>query len=594
MFKNIALTILAAGLIVLSAACGGANPTEAPVPTEPVSSPTVELPTTPTHPVEVPTEAPGTDSHPFTPAQGGNLAVSDNEFFAAAGICVVCHQNTLDAAGNDVSNGEYWRSTMMANAAKDPYYLAGVSMNVTSYPEYTHAIEEKCSTCHMPMAHFSDVATSDPNIVTISTGSILPQQHSSSLMGFSCDDCHEIKNIIFGSGSFYDMQNPLNTLSQDGVSCTVCHQIQDEGLGEAASFSGNPVFDMQTPMGERDLFGRWTPDQAGITSMAGISGFVPTQGNHLVESELCATCHNLYTNYVLNDGTLSDDLFPEQTAYFEWLNSDHATQSTCQDCHMPPAEGEIVIASMGSEIPRSPYAKHNFVGGNAYMLDILKNFGGEFGVQADTTHFDASIERTLTQLQNEAATLTITTPTLSGTTLSFDITINTLTGHKFPTGYPSRRAWIQVKVKDSSGQIVFTSGEVNADGSIVGNDNDTNPLAFEPHYDEIISPDQVQIYEGIMSDVNGEVTTVLLAASSYLKNNRLLPAGFDKTAVTADIAPGTASLADDDFIGGGDTVSYHLDMGTASGPFTVEVSLLYQSIASRWAQGCRYGRHGPG
>ena len=125
---------------------------------------------------------------------------------------------------------------------------------------------------------------------------------------------------------------------------------------------------------------------------------------------------------------------------------------------------------------------------------------------------------------------------------------------------------------------------MNADGSIVGNDNDTNPLAFEPHYDEIISPDQVQIYEGIMSDVNGEVTTVLLAASSYLKNNRLLPAGFDKTAVTDDIAPGTASLADDDFIGGGDTVSYHLDMGTASGPFTVEVSLLYQSIASRWAK----------
>ena len=116
---------------------------------------------------------------------------------------------------------------------------------------------------------------------------------------------------------------------------------------------------------------------------------------------------------------------------------------------MPPAEGEVDIATTGSDTLRSPYAKHNFVGGNAYMLDILKNFGGELGVQADTTHFDASIERTLTQLQSEAVTIAITEPTLADTTLSFDVTITTLTGHKFPTGYPSRRAWIQVKIKNS-------------------------------------------------------------------------------------------------------------------------------------------------
>jgi len=218
------------------------------------------------------------------------------------------------------------------------------------------------------------------------------------------------------------------------------------------------------------------------------------------------------------------------------------------------------------------------------MLNILKNFGGESGVQANEAQFDATIERTLAQLQSAAANLEVSQPTMAGSTLSFDVTINTLTGHKFPSGFPSRRAWIEVKVTDSAGKVVFTSGEANPDGSINGNDNDADPALFEPHYDQITSPDQVQIYEDIMGDVEGNVTTVLMAAASYLKDNRLLPAGFDKTAAPADITPSADAMADDDFLGGSDTVSYNLDLGGASGPFTVEVTLLYQSIASRWAQ----------
>jgi hypothetical protein len=367
----------------------------------------------------------------------------------------------------------------------------------------------------------------------------------------------------------------------DGVSCSLCHQIQDKTLGETSSFSGNPVFDMQTPMGERELFGRWIPLDPGSV-MANTSGFVPVQGDHIVQSEICATCHNLYTNYVLKNDKWSEDLFPALTTYSEWLNSNLAAQTTCQGCHMPPADGEVVLANTGSDILRSPYAKHNFVGGNVFMLDVLSNFGGELGVQADTTQFDATISRTLEQLQTQTAKVDISEPTLEDKILKFDVTTNVLTGHKFPTGYPSRRAWLHVTVKDSSGTIVFESGEVGTDGAIKGNDNDTNPLAFEPHFDEINSPDQVQIYEGIMQDLNGDVTTVMMSATSYAKNNRLLPVGFDKTAVADDIAPDDLSLVDDDFIGGGDTVSFHLDMGGTSGVFTVEVELLYQSISFRW------------
>ncbi len=490
---------------------------------------------------------------PFSPASGGLLTSDNNDLFATAGKCVVCHQNNLDEAGNDVSNGEYWRSTMMANAAKDPYYLAGVSINVARYPEFGPVIEAKCNTCHMPMAHFSDRAQGQ-------------------------------QGLIFGEYGYLDPQHPLHTLALDGVSCTTCHQIQDEGLGDFTSFSGGGVFDTQTPMGSRLIFGPYVPQQPGQNIMSRSSGFIPVQGNHLVQSELCATCHNLYTHYVTEDGTFGEDWFPEQTPYSEWLNSDYATLSTCQDCHMPPAEGAVVLSNRGPAIMRSPYAKHNFVGGNAYMLDVMKNFGGELGVLAGPEHFDATIDRTLVQLQSQSAALAITDPILADKLLSFDITTNILTGHKFPSGYPSRRAWLHVTVKDNNGQIVFESGSVSSKGTISGNDNDANSMAFEPHYDEITSPEQVQIYEAIMQDVYGNVTTVLLAASGYLKDNRLLPVGFDKTTVTADISPKGKALTDDDFIGGVDTVTYRVDTENTTGPFTVEAELLYQSIAYSWAQ----------
>ena len=38
---------------------------------------------------------------------------------------------------------------------------------------------------------------------------------------------------------------------------------------------------------------------------------------------------------------------------------------------------------------------------------------------------------------------------------------------------------------------------------IRGNDNDADPLRFEPHYDEIRPADEVQIYESVMADPAG-------------------------------------------------------------------------------------------
>jgi len=138
-------------------------------------------------------------------------------------------------------------------------------------------------------------------------------------------------------------------------------------------------------------------------------------------------------------------------------------------------------------------------------------------------------------------------------------------------------------VKDRDGRMIFESGALNANGSIQGNDNDADPLRFEPHYTEINNPEQVQIYEDIMVGANNLPTTGLLTAVRFIKDNRLLPKGFNKNPGDARIAPQGGAATDADFVGGGDRVVYSIPVGNAQGPFQVEAEFWFQPISFRWA-----------
>jgi hypothetical protein len=83
------------------------------------------------------------------------------------------------------------------------------------------------------------------------------------------------------------------------------------------------------------------------------------------------------------------------------------------------------------------------------------------------------------------------------------------------------------------------------------------------------------------------VTTGLLRATRFLKDNRLLPRGFEKTTASQDIAVVGEALADRDFSGDGDQIRYLVDVSGASPPFAIEVALRYQPIAFRWADNLR-------
>ena len=492
---------------------------------------------------------PGAQAPASTTAPANHAAMP---LFAHSTDCVACHNQIVTADGTDVSIGTSWRSTMMANAARDPYWLAGVRRETIDHPKHAAAIQEECAACHMPMA-----------------------ERMSEAAGHQID--------VFAQLPFSDLNlSDERRLASDGVSCTVCHQIAKDKLGTPESFNGEFVVAGPNAAGVRQVQGPYAIDAGRRRIMQSVTGYEQVEAPHIKQSELCATCHTLITEAFGPDGTVIGRL-PEQMNYQEWQHSAfNAEKASCQSCHMPRSTGPVRIASVLGDY-RDGLSQHAFVGGNAFMLRLFSRYRAELGVEALPSELAATAAATVRQLQQDTATLTVGRPELSGGSLAFDVNVKNLTGHKFPTGYPARRTWLHVAVRDGSGRAVFESGAIGADGAIAGNDSDADATRFEPHYEEISRPDQVQIYEPVLGDPAGKPTTGLLTATQYLKDNRLLPRGFDKATAQADIAVHGGARSDADFTGAGDRVRYRVPMAGATGPFTVDVELRYQSIGYRWA-----------
>jgi hypothetical protein len=469
--------------------------------------------------------------------------------FQSSAECMACHNGLVTPAGEDVSFGTLWRASMMAHSARDPYWHAGVRREVTDHPKAQAAIENECSRCHMPMAHV--------------------QQHA---LGRR----QEVFANLPGPGTTPD------PLAVEGVSCALCHQISSDALGSKASFTGGFVVDTTTPLEHRRVFGPYEVDRGKTALMRSATGLNPTTSAHLQQSEVCATCHTLYT-HALDEAGQSPGEFPEQMPYQEWLHSEFRNTQSCQTCHMPEVNQPTPITSVLGE-PREGLSRHDFRGANFFMLGVLNRFRGALGVVARPAEMDAAVVRTKAFLQSSAAAVWIERAEFVRDRLEAEVVVRNLAGHKLPTAYPSRRAWLRIVVRDGAGRVVFSSGEVQPNGAIAGNDNDRDGTRFEPHYREIRSEEEVQIYEPIMGTSAGAVTTGLLSAVSYLKDSRILPRGFEKKTAPADVAVHGDALADPDFIAGEDRVRYSIDAKGAQGPFTIDVQLWYQSIAYRWKE----------
>lgn len=485
-------------------------------------------------------------------ASPGDPTFTSPHFFGS-GNCSRCHNGLTDNQGRDVSLVRDWSSSMMANSARDPFWKAKVRSEIARNPHLESVINDKCSKCHAPMANYE--AKSDGT---------LPTQK------------------IFGG--ILEAGHPKHDAAMDGVSCTLCHQIPSSSLlGTLKGMSGNYGINAT-----KTLYGQYGgPGDTPINPqpMRNNVGYTPAYSSHISQSKLCASCHNLKTPFVDETGkilsTTPESEFPEQMPYSEWEHSDYVNQASCQDCHMSRSDG-VVMASRPTSITakRDDFARHDFIGANKLMLSIFNNNKQKLGVLAN--NFAETIAKTDAMLKS-AATLTLYDQPNTPSALDFVLKVTSNTGHKLPSAYPSRRAFLHVVVRDEQGRKVFESGKLRPDGSIVGVASDNRSDRFEPHYDMITLPGQVQVYEAIMGDSNGAVTYTLLRGAKYLKDNRILPAGFDKATAPEDIKVVGPARKDPNFVGGSDNVRYQI-AGLPAGRYSVRAKLVYQTLAHGFAR----------
>lgn len=483
--------------------------------------------------------------------QSGTAPAGPAPVFGTADVCFACHTGVITPSGRDLSFGNQWRTTMMANSARDPYWMAGVRREITDHPSHQAAIEDECSACHMPMARYLAKTAGGQGAV--------------------------FANLPVGQATAAHAP-----LAADGVSCTLCHQMSAAGLGQRSTFTAGFGIDVPAAGAAPLIHGPFEVDAGRRRIMHSSSGYTPAKAAHLSEAGVCASCHTLFTASLGPNGEVVGEL-PEQVPYLEWEHSAYAGAQSCQACHMPAEAEPMAVTPVLGDL-RPAVSAHTFLGGNTLMMRIFNRYRGELGVAALPEELDAAARRTEAHLAAESATLVVSAARADNGRLVTDVEVVNRAGHKLPTAYPSRRAWLHVAVRDRSGAVVFESGAVTPDGRIAGNDNDADAARFEPHYYEITAGDQVQVYEPILGDPAGAVTTGLLTAVSYLKDNRLLPRGFDKRTAPKDVAVHGTASADTDFAGGGDRIRYAVDVSGATGPFTVNVRLYYQSIGYRWAK----------
>jgi hypothetical protein len=478
---------------------------------------------------------------------GDTLFEANNGVFLSAGHCDQCHGYdptglyNVSAEGGDINVVDDWSSSIMGNSARDPYWRAKVSQEVSTHPEHQDEIEGLCTKCHAPLGRYA--------------------------------------GIMSGVETYHISDMVNDSVALDGVSCLACHQQMPAGNSISHTgqlhFSTNPL-----------AFGPY--ESPLISPMATATGYNPEYGAHIMDSKLCGSCHSLITETLQPNGTVTGNQFVEQATWHEWLNSSYpANNQSCQSCHLPRLTGQsIQIANGYPAAPRSTYGLHSMAGGNTLMLTMLRDHRTELGIVASENQFNESIAATYSLLQNNSVQLTLPNMQRTADSVFVDVQLKNITGHKLPSGYPARRMTVRFTLSDNEGNVIFQSGTFDSEHRLLEED-----ATYEPHHNIIRQEDQVQIYEMVMGDVNGNRTSMLTHGASHLKDNRLAPVGFHNNSIVGDTTEIVLNTPDTDFNfngtegSGADIIHYHVATNGYQGPLTVRAEVYYQSLPPKWLDG---------
>jgi len=193
--------------------------------------------------------------------------------------------------------------------------------------------------------------------------------------------------------------------------------------------------------------------------------------------------------------------------------------------------------------PRTDYRRHSLHGLNVFLNEMFQQFPLLLGVrQIDymgltTTQpgLITAAQSMLRMAQHESAEIALSDVRRSGDGLAVTVHVTNKTGHFLPSGVGFRRLFIEFVAEDASGKALWASGRTDALGFLLdgtserrlATENGVAQREFQPHYQRITQGDQVQIYQELIKDSAGFLTTSFLRRVQPVKDNRLRPRGFD-------------------------------------------------------------------
>ena len=253
---------------------------------------------------------------------------------------------------------------------------------------------------------------------------------------------------------------------------------------------------------------------------------------------------------------------------------------------------------------RDQYSRHTLTGINQFGLMLFEQFPDILGIRTADYMYGAAVPGLLTSqasgydlARRETAKIEVASLTKTDSSFEATVAVLNLAGHGFPSGVGFRRAFLTFEVLDGDGKVIWASGRTNSAGAIVrGLSEDVLPTeffydqakreqVFQPHYEVITGEGQVQIYEEVIADPQGKITTSFVGLDHVLKNNRLLPKGWRPEGPFGEFTgPHGGAERDSDYINksgatGGDRIVYRVPLDDRTrAAVAVRVTLNYQAI----------------
>ena len=415
----------------------------------------------------------------------------------------------------------------MSQAGRDPLMWAALAIANNDAP----GAGEYCLRCHTPKGWLE--GRSHP-----ADGSAL--QPADLGAGVTCEVCHRLIDPV---PSQTDEARTIDA----GVRAALTSTVPSSHVGSAMMIV-DPEDNRRGPFSLGPSFAYHTAYR---------TDFLSQSRDTVTESRLCGTCHNVDNpalswdeargQFWPNENDLAapsfeeGQLFPIETTFDEWLNSQYAATGvyapqfagdkpdgvvgSCQDCHMRRTTGKAADDAF------NPFERdcrttgclpeHELVGGNTWVPSILQDTRWRLhSPTSETEDLNATIIRAR-QMLARAASLSVDL-TASGPNKVATIRVTNETGHKLPTGYPEgRRMWINLRAYGQNGDLIYESGTYDTGTGVLTEDSD------------------IKIYE-VKQGITPELAAVLdqpagesfhfVLNNTVIKDNRVPPRGYTQAA----------------------------------------------------------------